>query len=86
MTNTHKKIKVIEVEINNHNKKNTMGVRKKLHNDKTCEKLDDNEKRKKTLEGRLERSDCDNQEVRIFYNHVRDQRIQLKTSLIPWIK
>ena len=40
-----------------------MAVQTKVHNDKMHKKLDDKERRKKTLEGRLERTDCDNQEV-----------------------
>ena len=40
-----------------------MVVQTKVYNDKICKKIDNKETRKKILEGRLERNDCDNQEV-----------------------
>ena len=40
-----------------------MVVQTKVHNNKTCQKLEEKETRKKTLEGRLERTKCDNQEM-----------------------
>ena len=40
-----------------------MAVQTKVYNDKICKKIDNKETRKKILEGRLERNDCDNQEV-----------------------
>ena len=40
-----------------------MEVQSKVHNDKIYKQLDDKGTRKKTLEGRLERTNCENQEV-----------------------
>ena len=58
---THTKRKAIEEEIIKHNKKHfTMAVQSKVHNDKIYAKLDDKATRKKILEGRLERTNCDN--------------------------
>ena len=59
---THATRKEIIEKINKHNKTHfAMAVQTKVHDDKMHEKLDEKEARKKTLEGRLERIDCDNQ-------------------------
>ena len=61
---THATRKAIKDEIINHNQKHfAMAVRRKVHQDKMHVKLDDRVIKKKTLEGRMERRDCDNEEV-----------------------
>ena len=56
-----------------------------MHDDKTHEELDEKETRKKRLEGRLEREDCDNQEMFELLQLLKSLKNQLKISLIPWI-
>ena len=40
-----------------------MALQTKVHKDKTCAKLDDKEIRKKIIDGKLKRAECDNEEV-----------------------
>ena len=70
LTKIHIKRKDIEEEIIYHNKKHfTMVVQPKLHRDKIYKKLDHKETRKTILEGKMQRTDCENQEVLIFCNY-----------------
>ena len=45
-----------------------MAAQTKIYNDKIDENLDEKETRKETLEGILERADCDDQEAFEFCN------------------
>ena len=60
----HSQRKDIEEEIIKHNKQQfTIAVQSKVDKDKIYKKLDDKEMTRKILEGRLERNDCDNEEL-----------------------
>ena len=60
----HTKRKDIKEEIIKHNTTHfSMALQTKMCHDKTCAKLDDKATRKKTLEGKLKRDDCDDKEV-----------------------
>ena len=61
---THTKRKDIEEEIIKHNTKHfSMAIETKMYQDKIYAKLDDKAIRKKILEGKLKREECDDKEV-----------------------
>ena len=84
---THTKRKKIEEEIKKHNTKHfSMAIETKMHQDKIHAKLDDKEIRKKILEGKLKREDCDDKDVFEFLQLLKRLEKAGRTEFRPMEK
>ena len=87
MIKTHTKRKKTEEEITKHNTKHfSMAIETKMHQDKIHAKLDDKEIRKKILEGKLKREDCDDKDVFEFLQLLKRPEKAGRTEFRPMEK